>query len=75
MPEFVAQLVTRSIRRRRRSTDRRWHHRRRQRDVNDLRESPALEIIELLHHRGAMVATPTRIPSFKHAGLFWSRPE
>jgi UDP-N-acetyl-D-glucosamine dehydrogenase len=40
------------------------------RDVNDLRESPALEIIELLHHSGATVSyTDPYFPSFKHAGL------
>jgi UDP-N-acetyl-D-glucosamine dehydrogenase len=40
------------------------------RDVNDLRESPALEIIELLHHRGAQVTyTDPYFPAFTHAGL------
>ena len=40
------------------------------RDVNDLRESPALEILELLAHRGAEVSyTDPYVPAFKHASL------
>jgi len=40
------------------------------RDVNDLRESPALEVIELLAHRGAEVSyTDPYVPAFKHASL------
>lgn len=39
------------------------------RDVNDLRESPALDIIELLRRRGAEVSyTDPYFPSFEHAG-------
>jgi UDP-N-acetyl-D-glucosamine dehydrogenase len=39
------------------------------RDVNDLRESPALDIIELLRRRGAEVTyTDPYFPSFEHAG-------
>jgi UDP-N-acetyl-D-glucosamine dehydrogenase len=39
------------------------------RDVNDLRESPALDIIELLRRRGAEVSyTDVYFPSFEHAG-------
>ncbi|MDP1571658.1 MAG: nucleotide sugar dehydrogenase [Vicinamibacterales bacterium] len=38
-------------------------------DVNDLRESPALDIIELLRRRGAEVSyTDPYFPSFEHAG-------
>src|ERR671913_664389 len=38
------------------------------RDVNDLRESPALEILELLDRAGAIVSyTDPYFPSFKHA--------
>jgi UDP-N-acetyl-D-glucosamine dehydrogenase len=38
------------------------------RDVNDLRESPALEILELLDKAGAIVSyTDPYFPSFKHA--------
>ncbi|MFP5379300.1 MAG: nucleotide sugar dehydrogenase [Vicinamibacteria bacterium] len=38
-------------------------------DVNDLRESPALDIIELLRRRGADVSyTDPYFPSFEHAG-------
>ncbi len=40
------------------------------RDVNDLRESPALEVLELLAHRGAIVSyTDPHVPDFKHASL------
>jgi len=40
------------------------------RDVNDLRESPALEVLELLAHRGAIVSyTDPYVPEFKHASL------
>jgi UDP-N-acetyl-D-glucosamine dehydrogenase len=40
------------------------------RDVNDLRESPALDIIELLARRGAEVTyTDPYVPSFEHAHL------
>ncbi len=40
------------------------------RDVNDLRESPALEVLELLAHRGAIVSyTDPYVPDFKHASL------
>ncbi len=38
-------------------------------DVNDLRESPALDILELLVRRGAEVTyTDPWVPSFEHAG-------
>ena len=40
------------------------------RDVNDLRESPALDIMELLSRRGATVTyTDPYIPSFEHGTL------
>ena len=40
------------------------------RDIDDMRESPALDIIELLHHRGAQVSyTDPYVPAFSHAGL------
>jgi UDP-N-acetyl-D-glucosamine dehydrogenase len=40
------------------------------RDVNDLRESPALEILELLDKAGAVVSyTDPYFPNFKHAHL------
>ena len=40
------------------------------RDVNDLRESPALEILELLDKRGAAVSyTDPYVPAFKHGHL------
>jgi UDP-N-acetyl-D-glucosamine dehydrogenase len=40
------------------------------RDVNDLRESPALEVLEMLAHRGAKVSyTDPYIPELKHMTL------
>jgi UDP-N-acetyl-D-glucosamine dehydrogenase len=39
-------------------------------DVSDLRESPALEIIQLLEEKGALVKYhDPHVPSFRHAGL------
>ncbi|MGE0675382.1 MAG: UDP binding domain-containing protein, partial [Methylibium sp.] len=39
------------------------------RDVNDMRESPALDIMELLIRRGATVSyTDPWVPSFSHGG-------
>jgi UDP-N-acetyl-D-glucosamine dehydrogenase len=39
------------------------------RDVNDMRESPALDILELLHRRGAEVSyTDPYVPHLRHAG-------
>ena len=38
--------------------------------MNDLRESPALEVLELLSHRGAEVSfTDPYVPEFKHGTL------
>ena len=40
------------------------------RDVSDLRESPALDLIELLHRRGAEVSyTDPYVPTLHHGGL------
>ncbi len=40
------------------------------RDVNDMRESPALDILELLRHRGATVSyTDPHVPMLAHGGL------
>ena len=39
------------------------------RDVNDMRESPALDILELLARRGAVVSyTDPWVPTLEHAG-------
>ncbi|OFW04218.1 MAG: UDP-N-acetyl-D-glucosamine dehydrogenase [Acidobacteria bacterium RIFCSPLOWO2_02_FULL_68_18] len=39
-------------------------------DVSDIRESPALDILELLHRRGAIVSyTDPYIPKLQHGGL------
>src|SRR5471030_3139033 len=40
------------------------------RDVNDMRESPALDVIELLHRRGAELSyTDPHVPTLEHGGL------
>jgi UDP-N-acetyl-D-glucosamine dehydrogenase len=40
------------------------------RDVNDVRESPAFEVLEMLAHRGATVSyTDPYVPELKHASL------
>jgi UDP-N-acetyl-D-glucosamine dehydrogenase len=73
MPEFVVQLVIDALNSQKKALNGSKVHVigvAYKRDVNDLRESPALEIIELLHHRGATVSyTDPYFPSFKHAGL------
>jgi UDP-N-acetyl-D-glucosamine dehydrogenase len=39
-------------------------------DVNDMRESPALDVIELLHRRGAELSyTDPHVPTLEHGGL------
>jgi UDP-N-acetyl-D-glucosamine dehydrogenase len=39
-------------------------------DVTDMRESPALDILELLHHRGAVLSyTDPYVPKLEHGGL------
>ena len=40
------------------------------RDVSDMRESPALDVIELLHRRGAVLSyTDPHVPALEHGGL------
>jgi UDP-N-acetyl-D-glucosamine dehydrogenase len=73
MPEFVVQLVIDALNSQRKSLNGSKVHLigvAYKRDVNDLRESPALEISELLAHRGAIVSyTDPYVPAFKHASL------
>src|SRR5262249_14374489 len=39
-------------------------------DVSDMRESPALDVMELLHRRGAQLSyTDPHVPSLDHGGL------
>ena len=39
-------------------------------DVSDMRESPALDVIELLHRRGAILSyTDPHVPALEHGGL------
>jgi UDP-N-acetyl-D-glucosamine dehydrogenase len=39
-------------------------------DVSDMRESPALDVIELLHRRGAVISyTDPHVPTLEHGGL------
>jgi UDP-N-acetyl-D-glucosamine dehydrogenase len=73
MPEFVVQLVIDALNSQRKALNGSKVHLigvAYKRDVNDLRESPALEILELLAHRGATVSyTDPYVPAFKHASL------
>jgi UDP-N-acetyl-D-glucosamine dehydrogenase len=40
------------------------------REVSDMRESPALDVIELLHRRGAVLSyTDPHVPTLEHGGL------
>jgi UDP-N-acetyl-D-glucosamine dehydrogenase len=46
------------------------------RDVNDVRESPALDILELLTRRGAIVSyTDPYVPKLQHAGHTYASVE
>ena len=73
MPEFVVQRIIDALNSRKKSLNGSRVHIigvAYKRDVNDLRESPALEVLELLAHRGAMVSyTDPYVPAFKHASL------
>ena len=73
MPEFVVQRVIDALNSRKQSLNGSRVHIigvAYKRDVNDLRESPALEVLELLAHRGATVSyTDPYVPAFKHASL------
>ena len=73
MPEFVVQRVIDALNSQKKSLNGSRVHVigvAYKRDVNDLRESPALDVLELLAHRGAMVSyTDPYVPEFKHAHL------
>jgi UDP-N-acetyl-D-glucosamine dehydrogenase len=73
MPEFVVQRIIDALNSQKKSLNGSRVHVvgvAYKRDVNDLRESPALEVLELLAHRGATVSyTDPYVPEFKHAHL------
>ncbi|MDO8677375.1 MAG: nucleotide sugar dehydrogenase [Acidobacteriota bacterium] len=73
MPEFVVQRIIDALNSQKKSLNGSKVHIigvAYKRDVNDLRESPALEVLELLAHRGASVSyTDPYVPAFKHASL------
>ena len=73
MPEFVVQRIIDALNSQKKSLNGSRVHIlgvAYKRDVNDLRESPALEVLELLAHRGADVSyTDPYVPAFKHASL------
>ena len=73
MPEFVVELIMDALNSRKKALNGSRVHIigvAYKRDVNDLRESPALEVIETLAHRGCTVTyTDPYVPEFKHAGL------
>ena len=73
MPEFVVQLIIDALNSQRKSLNGARVHVigvAYKRDVNDLRESPALDVLELLAKRGAIVSyTDPYVPEFKHVDL------
>ena len=73
MPEFVVQRIIDALNSHKKSLNGSRVHIlgvAYKREVNDLRESPALEVAELLAHRGATVSyTDPYVPAFKHASL------
>ena len=73
MPEFVVQRIIDALNSKKKSLNGSRVHIigvAYKRDVNDLRESPALEVLELLAHRGAIVSyTDPYVAAFKHASL------
>ena len=73
MPEYVVERVSEALNSARKAINGSRIHIfgvAYKRDVNDLRESPALDIIELLGRRGGEVSyTDPYIPEFKHAHL------
>jgi UDP-N-acetyl-D-glucosamine dehydrogenase len=73
MPEFVVQRIIDALNSQKKSLNGSHVHIigvAYKRDVNDLRESPALEVLELLAHRGAIVSyTDPYVAGFKHASL------
>jgi UDP-N-acetyl-D-glucosamine dehydrogenase len=72
MPEYVVQRVAEALNSVRKSINGSRIHIfgvAYKRDVNDMRESPALDILELLMRRGANVAyTDAFVPTFQHGG-------
>ena len=73
MPEFVVHRVSDALNSQKKSLNGSRVHVigvAYKRDVNDLRESPALEILELLDKAGAIVSyTDPYFPNFRHAHL------
>jgi UDP-N-acetyl-D-glucosamine dehydrogenase len=73
MPEFVVQLIIDALNSQRKSLNGARVHVigvAYKRDVNDLRESPALDVLELLSKRGAIVSyTDPYVPELRHAHL------
>jgi UDP-N-acetyl-D-glucosamine dehydrogenase len=72
MPEYVVQRVTDALNSARKSINGSKIHLfgvAYKRDVNDMRESPALDVIELLARRGAIVTyTDPYVPELRHGG-------
>jgi UDP-N-acetyl-D-glucosamine dehydrogenase len=73
MPEFVVQLVMDALNSKSKALRGSRIHIlgvAYKRDVNDLRESPALEVMEMLKHRGARVSySDPYVPEVKHLSL------
>jgi UDP-N-acetyl-D-glucosamine dehydrogenase len=72
MPDFVVERVAEALNTARRSINGSRIHLlgvAYKRDVNDMRESPALDVIDLLEKRGATITyTDPYVPELRHAG-------
>ena len=72
MPEYVVQRVAEALNSEKKALNGSRVHvfgMAYKRDVDDMRESPALDIIELLERRGATVSyTDPYVPSLEHGG-------
>ncbi len=73
MPAFVVERIGEALNTRRRAINGSRVHLfgvAYKRDVSDLRESPALDVLELLHRRGARLSyTDPYVPTLEHAAL------
>jgi len=73
MPEFVVERIGEALNTRKKSINGSRIHLfgvAYKKDVNDMRESPALDIIELLQRRGAVLSyTDPYVPALKHGSI------
>src|SRR5215213_10586076 len=73
MPEYVVQRITDALNSARKSINGSKIHIfgvAYKKDVSDMRESPALDVLELLHRRGAILSyTDPHVPTLDHGGM------